>query len=192
MSDIPGHARMLPHNTGEPQEAFVSNGDSQGKPSRATTIVDRLQNSKYVAPLIVFGVVVAGLANFTDALSKLGHFLLDWRTGQGIAVSGRGPLYENPRASGRTIDGCLLTMKSQVGNDPDICNGPAQMEIASQFCEAAGYERALNFTTSLVTKYQKSYKLSQVLATSGEVKHVWNKDDRGGYIFTSILCEREK
>lgn len=161
----------------------MSNNDSEGKISRVTQIIGRLQNSRFVAPVIVFGVIVIGLAHFTDAFYKLKQ-LTGW--GNGFAVNGRGPLYSSPRLNGRTIDECILT---QTPDDPNNCNTPAQMEIASQYCNVAGYARAVNFETNYFPAFQKSYKLSQVLAPDGELKHVWNKNDRGGAIFTLIRCE---
>jgi hypothetical protein len=155
--------------------------------SRVGRTITWFQNSPIIAPLVAFGTIVIALATFTDAIAKLAA-LVGWG-GPVFTVSAGGPRFNNPRLNDRTIDGCILTMKSQVANDPDVCNSPAEMEIASQFCKSAKYTRAINFETKFFSSFQKSYKLSQVLTPTGEIKHVWNVDDRGGFIFTSILCE---
>lgn len=139
--------------------------------SRVGKIIAWFHNSRLVAPLIAVGVIVIALATFTDSISRLADNVSRFFTPV-LTPGGHGPRFENPRLSGRTIDGCILTMKSQVTYDPDACNAPAQMGIASQFCKAANYSRAINFKAEFLGSFQKSYKLSRVLTPSGEVKQV--------------------
>jgi hypothetical protein len=157
--------------------------------TRDQELVRNIRNSRFFAPLIAVGVIVIALAAFTNAISALRKFV-GWDV-ETFTPSAGGPVFEQPMLNERTLDGCVLTMKSQVQaeGDPEACNTSSQMEIASQFCQVAHYRHALTFRAEDTLKFHTSYKLAQTLTQEGEMKYVWNRDDRGGFVFTSITCE---
>jgi len=159
--------------------------------SRVDRLLARFTNSRILAPVIVVALIAIGIANFTDALSKLKDFI-NPRVGPVFTASAGGPIFVMPKINGRTIDGCVLTAKvaGSRDNDPNACNAPAQMSIASEFCKVARYSRATTFDAKDTGAFQKSYKMAQTLAPDGHLDNVWNEDNGGGFIFVSITCEK--
>jgi hypothetical protein len=152
-------------------------------------MISGFKNSRVLAPFIVVAIIVIGLSTLTSSWSSLTAFFGFDKPEYNSSTGG--PVFGYPRLNGLTLDGCVLTTKSQLqaDGDPDACNVPSQMEIAGQFCLAANYERATRFTTKDTLRFHDSYKLAQTLTADGDVKYVWNRDQRGGFIFTSITCE---
>ena len=165
--------------------------DDRKEPSRVDRLLALFTNSRILAPVIVVGVIAIGAANFTEALTKLSP-LLPFGGGLTYKASTGGPIFVTPRLNGRTIDGCVMTKKATElrDGDPEACNGPSQMSIASEFCKVAGYSRATTFNSKFMGAFQSSYKMAHVLLSNGQFNNVWNEDNSGAVIFESITCVR--
>jgi hypothetical protein len=153
------------------------------------SLVIRLKRLRRNRIVVVVG-FLAGAISTILTLAKPLYYRLENRPERPIA-EGHGPIFQPPKLSARTIDGCLHTPLQDVlaNGDPNGCNGPARMEIATEFCLAAGYKSAITFATENTGIFQHSYKLYSMTGSNGRLQHVWNKDDRGGHIFSMIECE---
>lgn len=159
-----------------------------------TNTIDRwiniLRNNPAVTIVSVLVALVGAIAALINNMVSITQLVKGLAQSDAMQVSNGGPVYHMPRLNGRTLDGCLFTLKSEQlqNGDPESCNIPSQMKIASQFCQEARYHRAVNFRTNNTGAFQTSYKMSWVLS-DGKMKHAWNEDDGGGFIFTDITCE---
>ncbi|WP_084251800.1 TIR domain-containing protein [Bradyrhizobium sp. AT1] len=106
-------------------------------------------------------------------------------------------VFDQPRISGRTLDGCLKSSLSKIlfraSSTGALLNGgdcieAARDEIASHFCRTQGYTKGVGLTVD-TGQIQRSVKLSIENGGSLSLSYLWATDNRGGNIFSQITCE---
>jgi len=92
---------------------------------------------------------------------------------------------KQPRLNGKTLDGCI---QSSLFPYDSGCSSDAGRLISQHYCNALGFDEAVDFDRINTGQFQNSYKFILEPDRSGLVETRWADDSGGGFIFSRISC----